>query len=246
MRLWRWIALAAACGAAVAATSANAVAARTIDFCGYSWQVRTNSTPGGPGPNRFSDSAENVWVDDQGRLHMRITHTGETWQCAEVTSAVPLAYGTFRWVLDTPMNDLDPHVVLGLFTYSSDTNEIDIEFARWSNPSSANTQYVIQPSPSTPKGVTRWNIGPEASSTHSFTWAPYDRESRPTNVEYLSLGSRGQTLQTARHSQPLAPAPNQRAHLNLWLDRGRAPQGEVEVVIRRFEFIPFKPAQNAP
>lgn len=223
-----------------------AVAARTIDFSGISWQVRSNAVPRGPGPNRFSDSAENVWVDSEGRLHLRITHAGEVWSCAEVTSAEPFSYGTYRWVLDTPVHDLDPNVVLGLFSYSSDTNEVDIEFARWGNTRAANAQYVIQPSPGVPRGLSSWNIAAESPSTHSFTWAPYDREARPDNVAYASLGSAGQPLQSARLSQPVAPAASQRIHINLWLDRGRPPQREVEIIIRKFEFIPYSSAQNGP
>src|SRR5262245_36873813 len=97
-RKLRWAWLAVACGAVTMLTGQTARAARTLEFSGYTWSVRANSTPGGPGPNVFSDSAENVWLDEQGRLHMRITHRGENWQCAEITCTAPLGYGTFRWV----------------------------------------------------------------------------------------------------------------------------------------------------
>ncbi len=39
------------------------------------------ASPGlvGPGPNVFSDSPENVWVDAAGQLHMRITARDGQW-----------------------------------------------------------------------------------------------------------------------------------------------------------------------
>src|SRR2546422_5049318 len=59
--------------------------ARTIDFSGLPWIVRSSGgMPEGPGPNVFADSTANVWVDPQGRLHLRITHRAGGWQCAEV------------------------------------------------------------------------------------------------------------------------------------------------------------------
>jgi hypothetical protein len=47
---------------------------RIIQFAGYDWEVRSNETAlQGPGPNYFSDRDQNVWVDDLGRLHLKIT-----------------------------------------------------------------------------------------------------------------------------------------------------------------------------
>lgn len=36
---------------------------RTLAWSGRSWLVKASSTPVGPGPNLFSDSTDNVWVD---------------------------------------------------------------------------------------------------------------------------------------------------------------------------------------
>lgn len=45
---------------------------RTIIFAGHQWGVKDGFH--GPGPNEFSDSAENVWVDGAGSLHLKITN----------------------------------------------------------------------------------------------------------------------------------------------------------------------------
>jgi hypothetical protein len=60
---------------------------RTIQFSGALWYVKSHSTPVGPGPNYFSDSPCNVWVDAQGRLHLKITREEGRWLCAEVIHA---------------------------------------------------------------------------------------------------------------------------------------------------------------
>src|SRR5437773_1501268 len=83
------------------------------------------------------------------RLHLKITHSGGTWQCAEINSERTLGYGKYIFQLDSPP-DFDPNVVLGLFTWSDNNafnnREIDIEIARWGDASDlTNAQFVVQP-----------------------------------------------------------------------------------------------------
>ena len=74
---------------------------RWISFSGYDWWVKTSSGLVGPGPNYFSDSTNNVWLDAQGRLHLRITNRSNQWQCAElVTRALSATAATgSNWIL---------------------------------------------------------------------------------------------------------------------------------------------------
>jgi hypothetical protein len=55
-----------------------------------------------------------VWVDTQGRLHLKITGGKRTWYCAEIVSKASLGHGLFTW------QDTDP---------SFANREIDIEFS---------------------------------------------------------------------------------------------------------------------
>jgi hypothetical protein len=91
--------------------------------------VVKSSTRSGPGPNYFSDSSRNVWVDRQGRLHLRLTHVNGHWYCAEVISERLFGRGRYSFRVDSPLNDLDPQVVVGLFTWNDnpafDDREID-------------------------------------------------------------------------------------------------------------------------
>src|SRR4051794_38180284 len=105
--------------AAVAVLSAALPArAREISFSGYTWTVKNSrSAAVGPGPNVFSDSTNNVWVDSRGRLHLKIVDAGGTWTCAEVIAQASLGYGTYRVTYDTSVDAFDPSVVLALFTW---------------------------------------------------------------------------------------------------------------------------------
>ena len=142
--------LALALSGAVADASSRAQQPRTIAFSGYTWQVKSSTDVVGPGPNYFSDSGANVWVDQQGRLHLKLTSSKGRWYCAEVVNMQSLGRGRYGFELDSAVNALDPNVVLGLFTWSDDpayaNRELDVEFSRWGNAADpTNAQYVVQP-----------------------------------------------------------------------------------------------------
>src|SRR5574341_1745935 len=48
------------------AASVFAIYPRQISFSGYMWNVKKSNGRVGPGPNYFSDSTQNVWVDLSG------------------------------------------------------------------------------------------------------------------------------------------------------------------------------------
>jgi hypothetical protein len=237
------IALAGA--ALLMATAGPAAAAgdgygRTISFSGQTWRVKTSTSPVGPGPNVFSDNSGNVWVDGGGRLHLRIERRRGTWYSAEVVSTRSFGYGTYRWYLDTPVDNLDVNAVLGMFTWNDDPaythRELDIEFARWGNPTYGNAQYTVQP----------WDVpgnqyvfGEPAGLTqtvHSLTW-------RSDSVLFQSVrgpSAGGAPIAGHTFSQGIPQAGGENARMNLWLFNGKPPANgrAVEVVIRRFEFVP--------
>lgn len=112
----------------------GAGAEKTILFSGYEWKVK-NSAGMGPGPNAWDEN--NVWVDEQGRLHLKISQQNGKWHCAELISKERFGFGRYQWQLVGRPDKFDPQIVLGLFPYTvpevgpDGTNEIDIEFARW-------------------------------------------------------------------------------------------------------------------
>jgi hypothetical protein len=216
--------------------SAATAAARTISFSGFTWNVKTSHGGlAGPGPNFFSDSSNNVFVDSNGDLHLKITFDNGMWNCAEVILDRSLGYGRYLFKLDSRVDDLDPQAVLGLFTYSDsplfNNREIDIEFSRFANASDPdNAQYVVQPY-TIPGNLFRWRMPAVSPSRHSFHWTP-------KQVLFESFADHDRIARFRNDGPTVPPKGDEKVHLNLWLFRGMAPQRghTVEVIIKAFHF----------
>jgi len=218
----------------------NVYTDRVINFSGYEWIVRTTSEGlEGPGPNRFSDSDENVWVDEAGRLHLKIVEKGGFWYCSGITLRQPLGYGKYIFYVSSKVSELDQHAVAGLFTYKNDEEEIDIEFSKWSDPANMDAQFAIQPS-ELPGNKTRYNLDLLGElSTHAFNW-------QPEKIEFISLQGHGLSQgedklihQWTYTGGNTPPANGERLKINLWLFRGQSPSDrkEQELIIDHIEFV---------
>jgi hypothetical protein len=240
-------------GGLPATVAANAVASsiadrqnpnvRTINFSGQTWWVKTNTVPLGPGPNYFSDSAENVWVDSQGYLHLKITNRNGTWYCPEIISQKVLGFGANMWVLGSPVDGLDPNVVLGMFTWSDNyasyyNREIDIEFSKFGNRiDTNNAQYTVQPYWLS-QNFHRFQMPPGVPvSSHVLMWLPNStsfKSARGTQLTNL--------ISQWTYTGASFPSGDQNIRMNLWLLNGQPPTdgAEVEVVVRAYTFLPAK------
>jgi len=160
-----------------------------LTWMGYNWHIRDYQ--GSPGPCYYS--ASNVWIDSKGYLHLKISYDSKTgtWTCAEIMTTVSLSFGTYIWTVQTPVNNLDRNVVLGLFPHQKNriyqyTNELDIEFCKWSQSKydgvprvqyTINTRYP-QPDPyeatDYPPRVHASAAEPAraAATTNKIIWAP--------------------------------------------------------------------------
>lgn len=218
---------------------------KILSFSGYQWRVKSSASPFGPGPNYFSDNSENVWVDELGQLHLKITKRNGKWYCAEVVSKETFGYGTYRFYVASRIDQLDENVIVGLFTWDDDPannhREIDIEFAKWGQAENENAQFVVQPW-NTFGNMVRFPIQlNETLSTHSFDW-------RNDNILFQSIYGHYSTPPDSHivvmwnyTGQDIPPPGNENARINLWLFNGEPPSDrqEVEIVITKFEFIPF-------
>lgn len=212
---------------------------RVINFSGYKWLVRnTQQKKFGPGPNLFSNSSENVWVDEAGKLHLEIINKNENWYCAEVTLNQQVGYGKYIFYINSSLSSLDDNVVVGLFTYLDDSQEIDIEFSKWAINDNDNSQFVVQPYEK--EGNTfRFNIDDSlGNTTHSFEWtknrilfeSKYGQNEN--ELPYLSWTYTGKNI-------PLKS--DERLKINLWLYQGNAPMNKKsqELIIDSIKYIPF-------
>ena len=215
---------------------------KVISFSGYEWWVKASVHPVGPGPNYFSDSTENVWVDEQGQLHLKITKRNGKWHCAEVILKNSFGYGKYIFYLTGRIGRLNQNAVLGLFTWDDSPaefhREIDIEFSRWGVEADSNAQYVVQPWDQSGNRH-RWMM-PELldSSTHWFIW-------EPDSICFFSV--KGHQYDPPFDSiihcwvytgSNIPTEGNENPRINLWLFNGNAPTDTagLEVIITDFEY----------
>lgn len=215
-------------------------------FSGYSWRVRdTQGSPSGPGPNIFSSSPENVWLDSDGKLHLKITYKNGIWYTAEIYSDESFGYGLYTFFTGSRVDTIDMNSILGLFTYLDDNNEIDIEFARWGWAGGTNLDYVCQPG-QTPGNAHSFNFAiAENYSTHSFNWQASEINYRSLYGHYYEPPSPAHVIQTWNYTGPdIPPESTERTHMNLWLMGGNPPSDgqEIEIVITEFNFTDLSQA----
>jgi len=239
--------------AAVASDRAMTTGQRKISWSGMDWFVKTSLRNAdsydrvGPGRNYFYDSNDNVWVDTSGKLHLKIVNINNKWTCAEISSALRMGYGTYRFYIDSRLDNLDKYATLGLFTWSdfasvAGNREIDLEFTTWGDNSILpnNAQYVVQP-----YGVSgnmfRYTMDSTAPSIQSFLW-------EPSRIAFSSRNELGPLISNWDYTK-LSGIPvtkDERVHLNLWLNNssgtvpGPSSGQPVEIVISKFEFIPWQ------
>jgi hypothetical protein len=214
-------------------------------FAGYEWYVENSGADRlwKPGPNHWSSSTDNVWVDGNGWLHLQITCTDGVWYCAELTTLQTLGYGTYKFVVSNNVVTLDKNEVLGLFAYKDDYHEVDIEFTMWSDISKNNTWYTVQPE-SQVSGISQDAFSPNLEadfSTHYFTWARQYIYFESLQGDQTLTNPPSASIIHSFQSTMSPDAAGVKAHINLWLNKGQAPsdQKNIEVVIKSFTFTPL-------
>ena len=225
----------------------NKIRERIISFSGFEWLVKTsvNSRSGtlGPGNNYFSDSKENVWVDKNGWLHLKITHKKGRWYCAEVILNKPLGLKKYIFQVTGRIDQFHPNVVGGLFTYldgRDNAEEIDIEFSKWNGYQTENpTLYGIQPTDSL-GNLKRFNLNLTGdNSTHLFDWQPDKVNFASYHGHYTTPPDSAFIINQWSYSGKDVPVdPNGKIHINLWLFRRNEIKPsdfvEAEMVIKNF------------
>ena len=106
----------------------------SLKFANCDWMVKRVNDLTSPGPNYFSDDPENLWIDDAGRLHLRITRRGEQWYCGAVIAKRNLGYGRYAFTLAEGIKGMDRNAVLTFSTWDDRTpdqnfREMDIEIS---------------------------------------------------------------------------------------------------------------------
>lgn len=241
LRLW----MIASAIAALMATGA-ASHAGTISFSGYTWEVRPSGR-GGPGPNYWDPN--NVWVDSNGYLHLRLTQRNGRWYCSEVYTQNRLGFGRYQFWLIGRVDKLDRNVVLGLFNYPTPdvgpdgTNEIDIEFAKWGSSFAPAGNYTVWPTTTSVSHRTKsfpFSLKGDWS-THRFTWSSTRVFFQSQDGHYDDNSYQfAKWLYQPRKPATYVPQKPMPVHINLWCYNGHGPSNgqQVELIISAFKFTP--------
>ena len=230
-------------------------------FANKQWIIDTDESPGS---NLYSDSIENIWLDELGQLHFRMTRDKETkrWKCVEIYSDQQgWGYGKYEFEIEVVSDGkIDENVVIGLFAYDNSitahksNNELDIEFSRWGNPNADNGNFVVWYD--TTEGDEKRNLCTFSlqlvgnSSIHSFEWANDNIIFDSSEITFCPLYPESFTYLEGDNAVGQSgdgygyiPIPNkERVYMNLWLHNGK-PYNEdkmekVELVIKDFKFTP--------
>ena len=225
--------------------------AKTIRFSGYNWKVKSGSHEG-PGPNNWDEN--NVWVDQGGYLHLKLTKQGDRWYCSEVSTEDRLGFGRYQFWVVGRVDRLDPNVVFGLFNYPTPdvgpdgTHEIDIEFAQWGQPEAAMGNYTVWPiREGLRRASKRFSVELNGTyTTHRFIW-------NPNSVTFQSLhghhDDNSNQFENWRYKpdEPRSYISHEAmpVEINLWLFQGQPPRNgqQVELVVRSFRFTPAPEAK---
>jgi hypothetical protein len=225
---------------------------RWLSFSGYDWWAKTSSGPVGPGPNYFSDSTNNVWVDGLGQLHLRITNRSNLWQCAELVTGRTFGNGNYRFELASRVDNLDPNIVLGLFTWSDDPayadREIDVELSRWGNPADTNNaQFVVQPYQISGHLLRFAVPAGQTNSTQSFRWETNQATFQSLRGSFSSSPVSTNVTSSWTNTLGTPQTGDENIRINFWLSNGNSPSNnsEAEVVIKSFDFVPLGTPQPA-
>jgi hypothetical protein len=210
---------------------------KILNFSGYEW-----TTAAGPifhaGSRNFFDPA-NVWTDERGALHLRISGSPGKWAAAEVRLTRSLGYGTYRFQLRV-ISHLEPSALLTLVTWDgvgseSTRRELDVELGRWGNPENTNVNYVVQPY-YVPVNFVAFRVPPGAY-THSFRW-------EPGQVTFSTVAGSGDTGGGVINQHVFTsgvPSPEEKSvRIGLYVfHQGKIPlENENEVTIDKFEYLP--------
>jgi len=210
---------------------------KILNFSGYEW-----TTSIGPifhaGSRNFFDSA-NVWTDERGALHLRISGSPGKWTVAEVKLTRSLGYGTYRFQV-RDVSHLEPSALLTLITWDgtgteNNRRELDVELGRWGYLDNTNVNYVVQPY-YIPANVLTFRAPPGAC-THSFRWEP----GQVTFSTVAGSGNTGGRVINRHVFTSGVPSPEgESVRIGLYVfHRGKIPlKNENEIIIDKFEYLP--------
>jgi hypothetical protein len=211
---------------------------KILKFSGYEWTTST-----GPifraGSRNFFDPA-NVWTDERGALHLRISGSPGKWTAAELKLTRSLGYGTYRFQV-RDVSHLEPSALLALITWDgvgteSNRRELDVELGRWGYLDNTNVDYVVQPY-YVPANFVAFRT-PPGVYTHSFRWEP--GQVTFSTVAGSSNTDAGRVINQHVFTSGVPSPGGESVRIALYVfHQGQVPlKDENGVIIDKFEYLP--------
>ena len=220
---------------------------QTIQWAGYNWKVTNGGMAG-----RAHGDPQNVSIEGNGHLRLSIVKRDGEWTSAELFTTDRFGFGTYHWVIEGDVYDMDPTTILGLFPYgpvhnlgTDAENEIDIEFSQWNDTChGCNADFTVYPSTGNhkPKGVSAWednfHVTGGTLTTARMEWFP-DHIVFTIMNGAQSIGTTADVIKTETYTSdskniPQVPVP---VGINLWCFK-QTPAKDQSVIIRDFRFVP--------
>ena len=211
---------------------------KVLNFSGYEWK-----TSSGPifhaGSRQFFDPT-NVWTDERGALHLRISGRPGKWSGAELKLTRSLGYGTYSFQV-RDISHLEPSALLTLVTWDgvgteSNRRELDVEIGRWGRLENTNVNYVVQPY-YVPANFVAFRTS-AGIYTHSFRWEPGQVMFSTEGGSGNAGGGRVINRHLFTSGVPLPVDQSVRIALYVF-HKGPIPlKNENEVIIEKFEYLP--------
>ncbi len=218
-----------------ASTTPQQMTPGKMNFSGLEWEV--HRAPTDNFGILYPNSASNVWTDQKGWLHVRITKEPEGWTGGEIILTRSLGYGTYSLVVHE-LPELEPATVLSMVTWDpldggQHHRSFDILLGQFGDPAIKNGQYSILPS-NIPGNVYRFMV-PHGSFTHSVHW-------EQGRLSFSTQATGAQSRMVAEHALTSGvPTPGgERIHIKLFAyGDSKVPQKDpAEVIIEKFVYLP--------
>lgn len=220
--------------------------AQTITWAGHTWKVTSSGMAG-----VAKGDPANVTIDADKHLHLQIVKHDSKWASAEVFTTDRMGFGTYQWLIEGNVYEMDPTTVLGLFTYGPThhlgvdaENEIDIEFSQWNHTcKDCNADFTVYPSTGNrkPNGVSAWednfHVTGDNLTTARMEWSA-DHIVFTLMRGAQPIGTVADVIKTETYSSTAINIPQVAAPvgINLWCFK-QTPAKDQSVVIRDFQFV---------
>lgn len=201
---------------------------RHLLWKGINWNIDTNPT-------------DNAWIDDQGRLHMVLQKINGDWKGIEFNSPTKYKYGKYIWKVHSGSLNFPRGTGIGMFTYTDDLHELDIEIQEWPG-YSEHLWFTVQPGnvdehPENIKYAVPSNSPyiDEKDITYTIDW-------QPTYVDFSAVTSSGKIINAWRCTNS-AIIPQIPAYIIFGIGKSSStPAGNMpkEIVWDNFQYISNK------